>query len=154
MRNENKEGSDTLQAPCLFSFFRLGYATSYPDPLSTRPHPSLFSTPLPLWEWSCSKWMYFHFIFGKRMAKVSSPVVVRSVPVDYFETFRLLSLVFIDFLIVTKYTQQSSSVDADSTYKSPVTSFTVADVLHTSTAREYSQSVFFPELERQASHEY
>jgi hypothetical protein len=60
-----------------------------------------------------------------------------------------LFLVFIDFLIVTNYTQQSFSVDADTTYKSRVTStFLVADVLHTSPAREYSQSAFFPERER------
>jgi hypothetical protein len=42
-------------------------------------------------------------------------------------------LVFIDFLIVANYTQQSYSVDADSTYKSRVTSSSfVVDVLHTS----------------------
>jgi hypothetical protein len=60
-----------------------------------------------------------------------------------------LFLVFIDFLVLTNYTQQSSSVDADSTYKFHVTSsFFVADVLHNSPARKCSQSLFFPERER------
>jgi hypothetical protein len=87
MRHENKEGSDTLQAPCLFSFFRLPLAqTLFPSAPTLHFSPP----PFPLGEWHCLKWMYFHFISGKARAKLSCPVVVHSILVDYFETFRLL----------------------------------------------------------------
>jgi hypothetical protein len=89
MRHENKEGGDTLKAPCLFSFFRLGYAASCPDALSSRPHLSLFSTPAS-WGMVLQHVMYFHFVSGKARGKVSYPGVVHSVLLAYFETFRLL----------------------------------------------------------------
>jgi hypothetical protein len=122
MRHENKEGIHTLQASCLFSFFRLVYAFSCPNPLSIRPHPSLFSTPPSLGVVVQQvNVLSLYFRQGQREGKLSRSGSFSSSRLIW--NFHIASfLVFIEFLIVTNYTQQTSSVDTDSTYKSRVTS--------------------------------